>query len=73
MQQDPAIGTGAGHHSVVRIPGTDDWYIIYHRRPLGEKDGNARVTCIERMYFDEAGMIRPVKLTNEGVPARVIK
>jgi beta-xylosidase len=73
MQRDPAIGTGAGHNSVIRIPGTDEWYIIYHRRPLDEKDGNARVTCIERMYFDDAGMIRPVKLTNEGVPARSIK
>lgn len=69
LQQDPQIATGAGHHSVIQIPGKDQWYIVYHRRPLTEKDGNARVTCIDRMYFDEQGYIKPVKITNEGVEA----
>ncbi|MGB4771382.1 MAG: glycoside hydrolase family 43 protein [Chitinophagaceae bacterium] len=73
LQQDPAIATGAGHHSVVNVPGTDESYIIYHRRPLSETDRNARVTCIERMYFDETGNILPVRITHEGVPARPIK
>lgn len=73
LQQDPAIATGAGHHSVINVPGTDEWYIIYHRRPLTEKDGNSRATCIDRMYFDKNGKILPVKITNEGVPARKIK
>jgi len=63
LQQDPAIATGAGHHSVIKVPGKDQYYIVYHRRPLGEKDGNSRVTCIDRMEFDEQGMIRPVKMT----------
>jgi hypothetical protein len=67
LQQDPAIATGAGHHSVINVPQTDNWYIIYHRRPLGEKDGNSRVTCIDKMYFDKAGLIKPVLITNEGV------
>lgn len=35
LQQDPEIATGAGHHSVIRIPGRDEYYIVYHRRPLG--------------------------------------
>lgn len=73
LQQDPSIATGAGHHSVVNVPGTDEWYIIYHRRPLNETDRNARVTCIDRMYFDDGGKILPVKITHEGVPARAIK
>ncbi|MFN8305326.1 MAG: glycoside hydrolase family 43 protein [Ferruginibacter sp.] len=73
LQQDPAIATGAGHHSVMNIPGTDEWYIIYHRRPLSEKDGNARVTCMDRMYFDEQGFIKPVIITHEGVPKRIIR
>jgi beta-xylosidase len=70
LQQDPAVATGAGHHSVINIPGTDDWYIIYHRRPLGDTDGNHRQTCIDRMYFDENGFIKPVKITFTGVPQR---
>lgn len=73
LQQDPAIATGAGHHSVVNVPGTDEWYIVYHRRPLHETDRNARVTCVDRMYFDEGGKILPVKITHEGVTARPIK
>lgn len=67
LEQDPAIATGAGHHSVIKIPRKDQWYIVYHRRPLGETDRNSRVTCIDRMYFDENGLIKKVKITNEGV------
>jgi len=67
LQQDPKIATGAGHHSVIKLPGKDIYYIVYHRRPLGETDGNHRVTCIEHMEFDEHGFIKPVKLTFEGV------
>jgi len=43
------------------------WFIIYHRRPLGETNGNHRVTCIDEMFFDEKGLIKPVKMTREGV------
>lgn len=67
LQQDMDIATGAGHHSVIKNPEKDEYYIIYHRRPLTETDGNSRVTCIDRMYFDEEGYIKPVKITNEGV------
>ena len=73
LQQDPAIATGAGHHSVIHLPGTDDWYIVYHRRPLTTTDGNHRETCIDRMYFEENGLILPVKITTEGVERRVLK
>ena len=69
LQQDPAVATGAGHHSVFQSPRSGKWYIAYHRRPLGEKDRNARVVCIEEMKFDRKGMIVPVVLTKEGVPA----
>ncbi|MET4108119.1 glycoside hydrolase family 43 protein [Hymenobacter sp. UYP22] len=70
LQQDPAVATGAGHHSVVQVPGADEWYIVYHRRPLTETDQNHRVTCIDRLYFDAQGRIQPVTITQEGVPAR---
>ena len=67
LKQNPDIATGAGHHSVINVPGTDNWYIIYHRRPLGETGANSRVTCIDRMFFDKDGLIQPVIITNEGV------
>jgi len=73
LQQDPNIATGAGHHSVINVPGTDEWYIVYHRRPLNETDRNSRVTCIDHMYFDKDGFIKPVVITNRGVEERMIK
>jgi beta-xylosidase len=73
LQQNPEIATGAGHHSVIHDPKNKDWYIVYHRRPLGEKDGNSRVTCIDKMYFDEQGLIKPVIITNEGVEKSSVK
>ncbi|MGZ8510207.1 MAG: glycoside hydrolase family 43 protein [Chitinophagaceae bacterium] len=71
LQQDPGIATGAGHHSIIHKKGK--WYIVYHRRPLTESDGNSRVTCIDRMYFDDGGFIKPVVITNEGVEKNLLK
>lgn len=73
LQQDPEIGTGAGHHSVIHEPKSDKYYIIYHRRPLTEIDGNHRVTCIDEMTFDKHGYINPVKITFEGVKSNPLK
>jgi beta-xylosidase len=73
LKQDTSVATGAGHHSVIKIPGEDEYYIVYHRRPLGETDGNHRETCIDRMVFNEEGAIQPVKITFEGVQPRIIQ
>ena len=67
LEQDPEVATGAGHHSVVKVPGEDTYYIIYHRRPLGLKQANERVVCIDKLEFDEQGYIKPVKITFDGV------
>lgn len=72
LQQDMNIATGAGHHSVIRGAGKDNWYIVYHRRPLGEKAANSRVVCIDKMFFDKAGYIKPVKMTFDGVSPNVL-
>lgn len=64
---------GTGHNSVIHVPGTDDWYIVYHRfsRPKGIEMGDAagyhREVCIDRMEFNADGSIKPVKPTLEGV------
>ncbi|MXV14882.1 glycoside hydrolase family 43 protein [Hufsiella ginkgonis] len=73
LQQDPKIATGAGHHSVIHVPGKDRWYMVYHRRPLGETKANNRETCIDLMEFDGNGLILPVKITKEGVTASKVK
>lgn len=53
---------GTGHNSVLQIPGTDEYYLIYHRisRPDGiEKPypGTSREVCIDRMEFNDDGEI----------------
>jgi beta-xylosidase len=73
LAQNPKIATGAGHHSVINVPNSDKYYIVYHRRPLTETDANSRETCIEEMHFDENGYIKPVVITNEGVKEYGIK
>ncbi|AZQ33906.1 1,4-beta-xylanase [Streptomyces cyaneochromogenes] len=73
LQKRPEYGILAtGHHSVVNTPGTDDWYIVYHRfalngpgRPGG--DGMHRETTVDRMEFAADGSIKPVVPTLEGV------
>ncbi|MFI6339964.1 family 43 glycosylhydrolase [Streptomyces sp. NPDC050535] len=73
LSKRPEYGIkGTGHHSVVNTPGTDDWYIVYHRfalngpgRPGG--DGTNRETTIDRMTFAADGTIEPVVPTLESI------
>ena len=62
LSSDTEHGTGAGHHSIVRDPKSGEYLIVYHRHPIGAKDGNNRVTCIDRLEFDAEGKILPVKM-----------
>lgn len=51
---------GTGHHSVVAAPGTDTWYIAYHRFAVPAGNGTNRETVIDRMSFNADGTIRPI-------------
>ncbi len=73
LEQNDAIARGAGHHSIIKHPKKEEYYIVYHRRPLDQTDRNARVVCIEKLEFDANGLIKPVVITNEGVKANPIK
>lgn len=67
--QDPAKQIyGPAHNSVVRKPGTDEWYIVYHRinkNYIGKdrQPGIHREVCIDRLEFNDDGTIRRVSLT----------
>lgn len=69
LAQDSTVATGAGHHSVIQAPGSGKWYIVYHRRPLGETDRNHRVVSVDELEFDAQGRIQPVVITKSGVAA----
>lgn len=73
LQQDSSIATGAGHHSIIHNKNNDLWYIVYHRRPLHETEANHRATCIEQLFFDPTGLIKPVTLTFKGVQKSTLK
>jgi hypothetical protein len=45
---------------------------VYHRRPLGDRDRNHRVVCIDEMRFDAGGAIQPVVITMDGVERDVL-
>ncbi len=63
------VFNGPGHHSVLNNPGTDDWYIAYHRHYVPGGGGQWREVCIDRMYFNSDGTIQTVIPTTAGVPA----
>ncbi len=70
LENNPEVALGAGHHSAMLLPGTDDdWIVCYHRRPLGAAEIYHRVSCLDKMHFREDGTIAPVTLSFEGVPA----
>lgn len=63
---------GTGHHSILQVPGTDEWFIAYHRFAIPDGDGTHRETTIDRLVFEEDGSIRAVVPTLGGVePVRV--
>jgi hypothetical protein len=62
LWQDPAVARGSGGSGVFTVPGTDTWYLVYHRRQLSEADGNHRELAYDRMTFNTDGTIQPVKM-----------
>ncbi|KAH7033635.1 glycoside hydrolase family 43 protein-like protein [Microdochium trichocladiopsis] len=72
LSKDTSQGILAtGHDSVVQIPGTDEWYMAYHRFSIPNGDGTHRETTIDRVYFDDAtGLMKTVVPTLNGPPAR---
>lgn len=68
---------GTGHHSILQIPGEDEYYIAYHRfyTPLGhftDGTGHHRQTCIDVLTFDKNGLMEKVTPTLEGVEKRYL-
>ena len=74
LQKDKSKGIyGTGHHSVIQVPGKDEWYIVYHRFNypdginMGRAAGYNREVCIDKMEFNADGTIKPVTPTHQGI------
>lgn len=57
-------GCDTTHGSVVEYKG--QWYLFYHNCQLSRK-GNLRTVCIDYLYFNDDGTIRPVVQSEERV------
>lgn len=51
---------GAGHHSIVQVPGRDEWVIAYHRFRIPDGNGYNRETCLSPLRHGADGRILPV-------------
>ena len=64
---------GTGHNSILNVPGTDEWYIVYHRFnypngiKMGRDAGFNREVCIDKLTFNADGSIIPVVPSHSGV------
>lgn len=61
---------GPGHPTVICIPQTDDWYIIYHRIHtdyLNTQPECHHEICIDPLEFDNEGNILTVQPTQTGI------
>ncbi|GAB7366513.1 hypothetical protein MBLNU230_g8504t2 [Neophaeotheca triangularis] len=68
LRSRPSQGIyGAGHNSIVNVPGTDDWYIAYHRFDIPDGNGTNREVMVDPIYFDEAGLLQEVNPSWNGV------
>ena len=73
LQQDPTVATGRRASLGAARPRSGKWYIVYHRRPLGETDRNHRVVSIDELRFATDGPILPVVITKTGVARNPIR
>ena len=73
LQKDVEKGLLAtGHNSVLNVPDTDEWYIVYHRFKVPDGNGTNREVTIDHLNFGEDGLMETVLPTLEGVDARVM-
>ncbi|MCG9697926.1 family 43 glycosylhydrolase [Shewanella sp. Isolate11] len=74
IEQDATQGIFAtGHNAVIQQPGTNNWFIVYHRfsRPhgitMGKAAGYHREVCIDALRFNADGSVQEVKPSLTGI------
>lgn len=62
LEQRPAAGIlGTGHHSILRLPDSDDWVIAYHRFAIPDGDGYRREIVVDPLHYSSDGDLLPVE------------
>ncbi|WP_161490311.1 family 43 glycosylhydrolase [Agromyces aureus] len=74
LQKDLSLGIkGTGHSSIINVPGTDDWYIAYHRFAMPNGDGTHRETTIDKLTIGADGLFQTVQPTLTSVAPHPIR
>ncbi|WP_302976331.1 glycoside hydrolase family 43 protein [Paraprevotella clara] len=75
VMRNPPVNDGYNHHQCI-FSYRGEWYLAYHNRQVAyernETDTRAREymrsVCLDRLYYNEDGTIRPVEATRDGLP-----
>jgi beta-xylosidase len=66
LEKQPSRGIYAtGHHSIVRIPDSDEWLIAYHRFAIPGGTGYRRELAIDPLVHTSDGLIQKVRPSRE--------
>lgn len=72
LEKDDSQGIlGAGHHSIVKVPGKDEYYIAYHRFYMPGGNGYNREVCVDKLIVNEDGSLEQVIPTTAGILNKV--
>ncbi|GEM_PF-342155 len=77
LVKDPALDVYAtGHSSILNVPGTDDWYIAYHRFaqsvPAGQRTGYYRETKLDQITIGANGLFQTIRPTLRHVTPQTV-
>ena len=62
LETNEDIANAPGHNGYFYLPESDEYYIVYHRRPMHDTARDARELCMDRLYIDNH-VIRKVEMT----------
>lgn len=73
LQKNLELGIkGPAHSSIINVPGTDEWYIAYHRFAIPNGNGTNRETTIDRVPITADGYFGTITPTLTSVAPREV-
>jgi beta-xylosidase len=60
-----AGNSNTNHHSIIQFKGK--WYFIYHNGALADPGSFHRSVCIDFLYYNNDGTMKPIVMTSQGI------
>jgi beta-xylosidase len=67
---DVIPNSGTNHQSIIEFKGR--WYFFYHNVEISGGDEHRRNVCVEELFYNEDGTIRPITQKKEGIGAKPV-